>query len=274
MVEETKKPVEPRAPSGLKSIRKKGPAPKKEGRTKNYPLIPGLMRFSRARMYKKRAMWKKVKKGKKPTAERVGPKRFIEKEVGAGSVKGKRKVRVQKPPQMIHPEGTTKPRQRRKLKAPKRTAKLRKSLTPGTVCILLAGRHKGKRVIFLKQLRSGLLLVNGPFRVNRCPLRRISQSFVIATKTKIDLKDYKVPAHINDEYFRRVKLNKAKKDDDIFDTKKERYQVSEKRKEDQKVIDKELVKAMQHHKDSKLIWKYMNATFALNKGMYPHKMKF
>ena len=62
----------------------------------------------------------------------------------------------------------------------------------------------------------------GPFKINACPLRRISQNFVIATSTRLDISGVKLPANINDKYFKRNKQKRAKKaEGDIFSTKKE-----------------------------------------------------
>merc|ERR1712088_1023410 len=88
----------------------------------------------------------------------------------------------------------------------KQKRSLRPSLSAGTIAIILAGAHKGKRVIVLK---------------------------LLATKTSVDVSAVKVPEHINDVYFKRAKkAAKARKEGDIFEAKKEEYKPSEQRKTD------------------------------------------
>merc|ERR1711974_400754 len=114
---------------------------------------------------------------------------------------GERIVPIQKEPRFYPTEDVKKPLRHRKTVRP---SKLKKSLTPGTIVILLAGRHKGKRVVFVKDLQdSGLILVTGPYKENGVPLRRVPQSYVIATQTKVDVSG--CTAEINPEMFKREK---------------------------------------------------------------------
>merc|ERR1719199_641479 len=93
--------------------------------------------------------------------------------------------------------------------------KLRKNIVPGSVLILLAGHFKGQRVVFLKQLDSGLLLVTGPYKLNGVPLRRVPQSYVIGTSTTVDVSGVSVPAEVNDDMFKKPKTAN-KKDEEGF----------------------------------------------------------
>ncbi|GFS42934.1 ribosomal protein L6 family protein [Actinidia rufa] len=185
---------------------------------RNPDLIRGVGKFSRSKMYHKRGLWAiKAKNGG------VFP-RHDKKQAGPAA--------AEKPPKFYPADDVKKPLFNKRKPKP---SKLRASITPGTVLIILDGRFKGKRIVFLKQLTSGLLLVTGPFKINGVPLRRVNQSYVIATSTK------------------------------------EKNVLPQEKKDDQKTIDAALIKSIEAVPDLKT---YLAARFSLKAGMKPHELVF
>ncbi|KAI6249850.1 60S ribosomal protein [Erysiphe necator] len=155
-----------------------------------------------------------------------------------------------------------------------RTSKIRPSLTPGTILILLAGRFRGKRVILLKNLPQGVLLVTGPFKVNGVPLRRVNARYVIATSYKIDLTgtdESKINEIATEKYFARDKSEKKNGEESFFKggEKPEKKLPSSSRAADQKAVDKAILANI---KKVPFLTSYLASTFSLRKGDRPHEM--
>ncbi|KAE9590476.1 hypothetical protein Lal_00023086 [Lupinus albus] len=223
--------------------------------SRNPDLIRGIGKYSRSQMYHKRGIWAiKAKNG--GVLPRHDPK-------------PKPEAKPEKSPKFYPADDVKKPLLNKH--KPKLT-KLRASITPGTVLILLAGRFKGKRVVFLKQLPSGLLLVTGPFKINGVPLRRVNQSYVIGTSTKVDISGVNVDK-FDDKYFSRAtQKKKTKGEGEFFEAEKEEKNVFPQEKKDaQKTVDSTLLKAIESVPDLK---SYLGARFSLKAGVKPHELVF
>jgi len=232
-----------------------------------------------------RPLWSKLLK----TAKRKGvpaetllkkKAKFVVKPIGGEKNGGTRLVRVKKQRKYYPTENQPKKRRTGHIthKMHKRSFKV--GLEPGRVVIILAGRHKGKRVVVLKTLASGLLLVTGPHIINGCPIRRMHQMFTIVTSTKLDISSVKVGDEINDKYFKRkrddAKKSKSKRGEggDIFDTKTEAYKPDAERKKTQIQVDAQILDVIRKNPEKKLLFSYLGSYFQLRNRMYPHKMKF
>ncbi len=223
--------------------------------SRNPNLIRGIGKYSRSKMYHKRGLWAiKAKNGG------VFPHH---------DPKPKAPAPTEKPPKFYPADDVKKPLVNKHKPKP---TKLRASITPGTVLIILAGRFKGKRVVFLKQLPSGLLLVTGPFKVNGVPLRRVNQAYVIGTSTKVDISGVNVEK-FDDKYFaKETQRKKNKGEGEFFEAEKEeKSALPQEKKDDQKAVDAQLIKSIEAVPDLKT---YLGARFSLKAGMKPHELVF
>ncbi|XP_073288123.1 large ribosomal subunit protein eL6-like [Primulina huaijiensis] len=230
-------------------------APKGPRITRNPELIRGIRKVSRSQMYHKRGLWaiKAKNGGKFPQHEKAAEAAPV----------------TEKPPKFYPADDVKKPLSNKRKSKP---TKLRASITPGTVLIILAGRFKGKRVIFLKQLTSGLLLVTGPFKINGVPLRRVNQAYVIASSTKVDISGVNVDKY-EDKYFaKKVEKKNKKGENEFFEAdKQDKATLPAEKKDDQKAVDVSLLKAIESVPDLKA---YLGARFSLKAGMKPHELVF
>lgn len=220
----------------------------------------GITAEGRAKTYKRKGLWaiKKKNGGKFPTFAKKA-------KAPAAEVKTARFYPAEDVPKpLAH-------------KAVKKPTALRSSITPGTVLILLAGRFKGKRVVCLKQLPSGLLLVTGPFKLNGVPVRRVNQAYVIATSTKValpaslDLAAFGSDEKSESAYFNPVETKSGKKGEEEFfsaaDAKKP--VLSQEYIANIKQVDAALLPAL-----SADLKGYLATRFTLREGDRPHLMKF
>ncbi|TYI43346.1 hypothetical protein ES332_A01G162600v1 [Gossypium tomentosum] len=202
-------------------------------KSRNPDLIRGVGKYSRSKMYHKRVLWAiKAKNG--GFFPRHDPKPKVP-------------ASAEKPPKFYPAEDVKKPLLNKRKPKP---TKLRASITPGTVLILLAG----------------------PFKINGVPLRRVNQSYVIATSSKVDISGVNVEK-FDDKYFAKEVDKKTKKSEgEFFEAEKEdKKELPEDKKEDQKSVDASLIKSIEGVPDLKA---YLAARFSLKSGMKPHELVF
>jgi large subunit ribosomal protein L6e len=158
---------------------------------------------------------------------------------------------------------------KRACKIPKKTH-ISTELVPGQVVIILSGRFRGRRVVFLKKLETGLLLVTGPYKYNGVPLKRVNAAYVLPTNTKLTI-DAKVADEIKDDFFKRIEIERKEEKDFFADEKTKKERITEERRNAQNKIDTEVKKAV----DAVPMMKdYLRNRFALKNGDKPHLMKF
>jgi len=186
------------------------------------------------------------------------------------------------------PKAAAAPKVARKSKyVPKKAAPSNKrSVAPGTVAILLAGRFRGRHAVVIKQLpKNGPLVISGPFKYNGIPLRRVDSRYIIATSTKINLGalDGKVLEKVDGALFKRkLREKKAKSAAGFLGKKKAvaaatgagKKKIPDERVALQKQVDAGIIASIKKDANAKLLPGYLRSVFTVKPGDTPHRMQF
>lgn len=153
----------------------------------------------------------------------------------------------------------------------------RQSIQAGNVVILLSGKHRGRRVIVLKSLESGNLLVTGPYAVNGVPLKRVNPAYVIATSTKVSLEGVK--ANVDDSFFKQqkkwCKCQLKNASEQRLKRVEESKQGEEKWRAEAKNVQKTVDAALLNNVKKTVNLKgYLGTRFTLYNNTKPHELKF
>jgi hypothetical protein len=92
----------------------------------------------------------------------------------------------------------------------------------GILAVLFFSFHFNVFKLLISQLirLNCFFYFSGPFKVNGVPIRRVDQTYVIATSTKVDISGVDV-SKFDDKYFARDKKKVKKTEGELFETEKE-----------------------------------------------------
>lgn len=155
--------------------------------------------------------------------------------------------------------------------------KLKTGLTLGTVLILLAGRFRGSRVVFLKQLDSGLFLATGPYRVNgslRCERRAAAPGQpALLHRHQHQGRHRRRRRRVRGRRVLREGGREGQKEpkeaEGMLAAEAGKAGPSEERQAVQKEVDEAIAKGLGAD-----VKQYLKTRFALSARMYPHELKF